>query len=342
MGTEIKTWQIIENKLTPINATMPEGDRLERDLELWIESNPEIIGTDIMIIGRQVETDSGFIDLLGIDRSGNTVIIELKRGLLPRDAIAQAIDYASNVAEWKDLAKLNEECQKYKSKELEDAFNEAFQSVDGVDLESITFNSTQRIILVGFAIETSLERMINWLSDSYKVNINAVILNYAKTRGREEHELLMKTSIISEEIITGRTSRSYFDISDYSDDKLKDKLRETLSRQSRLTPRFIDFLGILLSDDRVFRRDTDIVPMLAKKLGVDEGQTGRFLSGISQFLTKRQNPHLRQLIYFENPAGLSGGLKDNYKIRKPEYRELIKTVINELNMNKIPPTDVIS
>jgi hypothetical protein len=48
MGTEIKTWQIIDNKLAPINTTMPEGDRLERDLELWITSNPEIIGTDVM------------------------------------------------------------------------------------------------------------------------------------------------------------------------------------------------------------------------------------------------------------------------------------------------------
>jgi hypothetical protein len=263
-----------------------------------------------------VETASGPIDLLGIDRSGNTVIIELKRGFLPRDAIAQAIDYASNVAEWKDLARLNEECQKYTSKELEDAFNEAFQDVDGVDLESISFNSIQRIILVGFAIETSLERMIDWLSDSYKVNINAVILSYAKTKGGEEHELLMKTSIISEEIVRARQpSRSYFDISDYSDDELINRLRATLGRQSKLTPRFIDFLEILLSEDRVFRRDADIVPMLAKKLDVDEGQTGRFLSGISQFLTKRQNPHLRQLIYFETPG--RGQLKDNYKSVSP-------------------------
>lgn len=116
MGTEIKIWQIIDNKLTSVDTTMPEGDRLERELEQWIESNPEIIGSDVMIIGRQVETESGTIDLLGIDRSGNTVIIELKRGLLPRNVLAQAIDYASNVAEWKDGTKLNEECLKYTQK----------------------------------------------------------------------------------------------------------------------------------------------------------------------------------------------------------------------------------
>ncbi len=333
MGTEIKAWQIIDNKLIPINATMPEGDRWEHELERWIRDNPEIIGEDIMIIGWQVETDSGPIDLLGVDRSGNTVIIELKRGQLPREAIAQAIDYASNVAEWKDLARLNEVCQKYLSKDLEDAFYEKFTDVEDFDLESITFNSTQRIILVGFAIEVSLERMINWLSNSYNVNINAVILNYAKTKGGEEHELLMMTSIISEEIVQERKGRSYFDISDYSEDELKDKLRETLSRPSKLTPRFIEFLEILLSDDRVFRRDEEIVPMLAKRLGVDEGQTGRYLSGISAFLTKKQNSHLRQLIYFERER--AGQLKDNYRIREAKYRDLIRSVIDNLKKNDI-------
>ena len=101
MGTEIKTWQIIDGKLTSIDTTLKREDRNEPyDLEPWLASNPEIIGTDIMIIGRQVMTKSGPIDLLGIDKSGNTVVIEIKRAELPREALVQAIDYASNVAEW--------------------------------------------------------------------------------------------------------------------------------------------------------------------------------------------------------------------------------------------------
>lgn len=40
--------------------------------------------------------------------------------------------------------------------------------------------------------------MVEWLSDSYGVNVNAVVLSYVKTKGGEE--LLIKTSIISEEI----------------------------------------------------------------------------------------------------------------------------------------------
>lgn len=194
MGTGIKTWQIIDNKLTPVDTTMSDEGCLEYDLESWIWSNPEIIGTDIMIIGRQVETASGTIDLLGIDRSGNTVVIELKRGLLPRDALAQAIDYASDVAGW-TLDRLHEICSEHKQKVFEEVFVETFQTID---LSSINFNKGQRIVLIGFSIEESLERMIEWLSDSYGVDINAVLLSYVKTKGNEEHQLLVKTSIIEE------------------------------------------------------------------------------------------------------------------------------------------------
>jgi hypothetical protein len=204
MGTEIKTWQIIDDKLTPVDATMSEGDHLERDLELWITSNPEIIGPDIMLIGRQVSTKSGNIDLLGIDRSGNTVIIELKRSQMPRETLAQAIDYASNVVGW-TVEKLSEIYYTYASNAFEDAFTEAFPDVD---LDSVNLNSTQRIVLVGFSIEASLERMIDWLSDSYEVNINAVVLRYVKTNGGDE--LLMKTSIISEEMESGRRGQKKF------------------------------------------------------------------------------------------------------------------------------------
>jgi len=46
---------------------------------------------------------------LGIDNNGNLVIVELKRDKLARDVLAQAIDYASDVANW-DIEKLNEIC----------------------------------------------------------------------------------------------------------------------------------------------------------------------------------------------------------------------------------------
>lgn len=243
-GTEIKTWQITNGKLTPIDTTLEkEGRKEPYDLEPWIASKPEIVGTDIMIIGQQVSTKSGPIDLLGIDKSGNTVIIEIKRGELPREALAQAIDYASDVAEW-TVEKLREVCSEYLKEVFEDAFNEAFPDID---LESVNLNSTQRIVLVGFSIESSLERMIEWLSDSYGVNVNAIVLCYVKTTAGDE--LLMKTSIISEEMEQERSRKQKkFEIpmsddpGNYDIPLLKQLLHDYLSRDKVTNRRMRDIL----------------------------------------------------------------------------------------------------
>ena len=52
----------------------------------------------LTLIGRQVSTDGGTLDLLGIDADGRLVVFELKRGTLTRDAGAQVRDYASDLA----------------------------------------------------------------------------------------------------------------------------------------------------------------------------------------------------------------------------------------------------
>jgi RecB family endonuclease NucS len=68
MTTEIKSWQIIGDKLSLVNSSLPKAGKKEKDhLEKWIKSNPEILGSDIAIIGEQVPTNSGPLDFLGID-----------------------------------------------------------------------------------------------------------------------------------------------------------------------------------------------------------------------------------------------------------------------------------
>ncbi len=80
MATEIKTWEIRDGRLIPVNSTLVDSGRLEvLDLEEWIASDSSIIRPGLHLIGRQVTTRSGPLDLLAIDRSGDLVIIELKR-----------------------------------------------------------------------------------------------------------------------------------------------------------------------------------------------------------------------------------------------------------------------
>ena len=132
MATRIKTWEIIDEELKETGESMIEMARKEKDhLEKWIKTNPKILGEDILIIGEQVYTKSGPLDFLGIDNSGNTVIVELKRDMLPRSVLTQAIDYASDVSSW-DMNKLNEVCLEYSNQSLEDIISEKFE---GIELE---------------------------------------------------------------------------------------------------------------------------------------------------------------------------------------------------------------
>jgi len=62
MGTEIKTWQIINGELSFIKTSLKNEGRTEPyDLEPWLASNPEIISKEIVIIGRQIATKTGII-----------------------------------------------------------------------------------------------------------------------------------------------------------------------------------------------------------------------------------------------------------------------------------------
>ena len=69
----------------------------ERELEDAIVEDPTIVAEGLRIIGRQLRTSTGPLDLLGVDEDGALVVIELKRDDVVRRYIAQALDYWSYV-----------------------------------------------------------------------------------------------------------------------------------------------------------------------------------------------------------------------------------------------------
>jgi len=328
MSTKIKTWQIVDGKLELIDTSLQTTGRTEPyDLEPWIESNPEILSDSILLIGKQVLTRSGGkIDLLGIDRLGNTVIIEFKRDALPREVIAQAIDYASDVAEWSS-EKLGETCSKYISKGLEEAMNDKFPDID---IESINVNGAQRILLVGFSIESPLERMIEWLSEKYNLSINAIILSYIKSKSGDE--LLTKTSIISEEIIEERIKTNKFKIAksnqpgSYENEELKSHLIKYLSDKKITNQRIKNvLLPALLKSESLTREQ--LIQAFADA-GNEVTKIGNYISLISNQMDMEKNSFLRQVIsYGKHPTRTWE--KDNYSI-KPEYKDLVTEVLSEL------------
>jgi hypothetical protein len=156
-----------------------------------------------MVLARQYEIPNvGRLDLLCIDETGVLVIVEFKRDLTNREAVAQILDYAS----WLDSA--NEEeiriasaSEHLHDKTLEEAFNERFDT----ELQGLT-PQKHRMLLVAPKLDSSAERIINYLAERYEININAVFFRYAKTA--QGDEILVRTVLVPDAVRVRGTPRS--------------------------------------------------------------------------------------------------------------------------------------
>ena len=148
----------------------------EQDLENWLERNPRVLadGEPLLVIGRQVPTEAGPIDLLALNATGDLVIIELKRGRTPREAIAQALDYLSVVEDW-DPELIGTTAQQYlrasgsTASTVDEALAETNAPVAEEEdaeqvLAEIHLNTRQHVFVVAQEISPALRRIANFLN----------------------------------------------------------------------------------------------------------------------------------------------------------------------------------
>lgn len=167
----IRLWKIKNKSLFEIDK--PKLD-LEKRLEDWIASDISIISPNLLVIGRQVETSyGGYIDLLCMDENGDLVIVELKRDKSPREITAQVLDYASWVT-----SLTVDQVQKIANK-YDLSLDEVYEAKFNQELPE-TINQEHRMLIVGSEIDSSSQRIINYLSETYGVAINAITFNYFK------------------------------------------------------------------------------------------------------------------------------------------------------------------
>jgi hypothetical protein len=327
-------------KLHP--KTFTELRLLERfDIQEWIANSPEILGEDLLIIAKELELPSRIrIDLLAIDRKANLVVIELKRDDSGTAVEWQAIKYASYCSNF-----LPEDIFAFYAQYLATDKDEAQLKIEEfIDEEFTNLNQKQRIILVAREFHSDVASAVLWLRD-YEVDIKCIRLRpFVDT----DNELFITPDVIiplpeAKDYVEKKemkrreekqpTTRSSFSLEkgDFDAATLEQMLRATLARQSDLTPRFVRFLEILLSENRVFGREEVKQKLFEKKVGADFSQAGRYLSNLSQFLTKKSNPHLRQTISFTS-GGSGGETKDNYYVIQ-QYRDLMRLLVDEWNRN---------
>ncbi len=149
----------------------------------------------------------------------------------------------------------------------------------------------------------------------------------------EAEDYLIKKEKKQKEVRQTKSSSFSLEKSEYGNEVLKKELKSSLTRKSDLTPRVIAFLEIILQENKKYDREELKEKLFEKGIGEDVGQAGRYLSNISQFLTKKSNPHFRQIIDFET-GGSTGEVKNNYIVIS-KYRDLLNEVLKEIE-NKEP------
>jgi hypothetical protein len=193
---EIGLWQVDDEPLRLNALGMPTEARLEE----LIESDPTILGTPLLIIGRQVITGYGkIIDLLAVDADGVLNVLELKRDKTPRDVVAQALDYGL----WlKDLAyaDVTGVFKEYRKDGLE--FEAAFQQrFDQPPPE--TLPSGHRMTIIASEVDAATERIVEYLVSEYQVPINVVFFRYFQDHG---HQYLARTWLIDQAAVVAPKS----------------------------------------------------------------------------------------------------------------------------------------
>jgi len=186
----------IENAaLVPAAKTNLE---LEKHLECWLENSPWAVAQEpLLIIGRQTSASTEeygtiFPDLLGIDKEGNLVIIELKKGRTPREVIAQLLEYAAWANDLSD-EKIHDIADNYinsinSDKKMESLFLETFETD-----EIPSLNQRLRLFIAAEEITPSVAKVCRFLRQIHGVDVNCVQFNIFQT---ESGEILVNSESI--------------------------------------------------------------------------------------------------------------------------------------------------
>ena len=163
---------------------------LEKDLEDWIVAEPGLLEPGLRILARQLRTASGPLDLLAVDTKERLVVIELKRAMAYRDAIAQVLDYASWVAT-QDAGDLLNEIKG--SREL--------YNLTPAEPPAWDVDVPPRMLVAGTGADEALNRIIDHLTQ-HDLPINGVLFDVCESSGTK---ILVRSAVLSDDEVDTRS-----------------------------------------------------------------------------------------------------------------------------------------
>ncbi len=183
------------NKANKINESSFTGLNIweRQHIEEWIRTNPEMLGEDLLVVSIEFDrfsNSSDRLDVLALDRSGNLVVVELKRDSAAGYADLQAIRYAAMVSSM-TVEVLIPYYIAYRKKYYDETLSEGEahdQIIEFVESDSFSeLSNKPRIILCSEGFSQEITATVLWLRESdidiscvkitpYKLNDDIVIV----------------------------------------------------------------------------------------------------------------------------------------------------------------------
>ena len=166
MTDEIRIWAIdgASKAVEPVQPT--KWTETEGSLEGVLVRNPDMLMPGLKLVGRQTPTDSGSLDLLGVDEDGRLVVFELKRENLTRKAVTQAIDYCSYLESLTETELATHIAERSGNngideiKDFEEWYGERYEG------KELTESRPPKMVLVGLGADAVAQRMVGFLAKS--------------------------------------------------------------------------------------------------------------------------------------------------------------------------------
>ncbi len=201
----------------------------EIQIEDFIETHPKILDEDLFIIGRQVVTASKTrIDLMGLDKEGNIIIIEIKKGQTPREVVSQILEYAvwAEGLQYEDINEIAKEKHLSDFPDLYKKYEQEFKIIPE------PFNENQRLYIIAEKIDKKIEDLCRYLRIR-NLDIKCIELNFFE-KGNQK--------LINTNVIVGTEETNYQDLKDEvqgSQITWDDKLKSANEENRELALRFI-------------------------------------------------------------------------------------------------------
>jgi len=224
---------------------------LEDSLQEYIHDNPEAIplydikeDIRLLVLVREFPTESGFIDALGIDETGEIYLIETKlyKNQDKRQVVAQVLDYGASL--WKTFNSFDDflitlnKYSKDKSdisirEKIQDFFEISESQVQDI-LERMRYNLDEgnlKFVILMDNLDDRLKDLIIYLNQNSKFDIYGVELEYYKHKKFEIMIPKLYGAQVKKDVSAGQDTTIFTDedfIRAFSDIDLEDKIKEII------------------------------------------------------------------------------------------------------------------